>query len=337
MAATEAMDSLNGFDPTTPSTWHAASLSQLQTLSVAVLQQELKPRNLSHTGNKSTLSKHLHEALISPLTHPMPTRLHDKILAGEYIDFNGLLTYAMFSTHDGSSSSQIFTMQMSPQSAEMQFAPTPTYAKKINSFPLWMEAWNVYAGTVLGESSHNRLPITISLLQSLKHQLRTSNLPLLEQCLLWATFTMAFYGFLHVSEFTGLSLQWSDIHSDTQAISVSIHKSKMDPFHEGHVLCITSTGTSTCPVSALHKYTSMIPKDHKTGPLFSAGKFNPLTRSQLSTILRHLLQQAGYDPQLFCTHSFRIGVATTSAAAGLPPWLIRTMGWLNSDAYQSYV
>ena len=28
-------------------------------------------------------------------------------------------------------------------------------------------------------------------------------------------------------------------------------------------------------------------------------------------------------------HSFRIGAATT----GLPPWLIKTLGWWNSDAY----
>jgi len=40
-------------------------------------------------------------------------------------------------------------MQMSPQSGEIQFAPTPTHTKKINSFALWMEAWNVYVGTVL--------------------------------------------------------------------------------------------------------------------------------------------------------------------------------------------
>jgi len=40
-------------------------------------------------------------------------------------------------------------MQMSPQSGELQFAPTPTFTKKINSFALWMEVWNVYARTVL--------------------------------------------------------------------------------------------------------------------------------------------------------------------------------------------
>jgi len=42
---------------------------------------------------------------ISPLTQPIPTHLHTRILAGEYVDFNSLLAYAMFSVSDGSSSS----------------------------------------------------------------------------------------------------------------------------------------------------------------------------------------------------------------------------------------
>ena len=99
-------------------------------------------------------------------------------------------------------------------------------------------------------------------------------------------------------------------------------------------LHITPTGTSTCPVKALHEYTSMILKDHQTGPFYSAGTFNSLTRPKLSTILRRLLQLAGYNPTLYCTNSFRIGAATTLATA---PWLIKTLGWWNSDAYLSYI
>ena len=168
------------------------------------------------------------------------------------------------------------------------------------------------------ESSCHRLLITIAVLHSLKHQLRTSNLPLLEQRLLWATFTIAFYGFLHVSEFTSSSLQWLDIQFTPQNTSVTIRQSKTDPFHKDHVLNLAPTGTSACPVKVFQQFATMIPLHQQTGPLFSAGKFNPLTRLQLSKTLRQLLQQAGCNPQLYCTHSFRIGAATTSAAAGLP-------------------
>ena len=38
----------------------------------------------------------------------------------------------------------------------------------------------------------------------------------------------------------------------------------------------------------MHKYCSMIPREQHTGPLFPAGKFNPLTRTQLSNILKIL-------------------------------------------------
>jgi len=81
----------------------------------------------------------------------------------------------------------------------------------------------------------------------------------------------------------------------------------------------------------------MIPRNIQCGPLFAAGQFSPLTRTQLSFILRHLLHSADYNPHLYCTHSFRIGAATTAAAAGLPPWLIKTLGRWNSDAYMSYI
>ena len=57
---------------------------------------------------------------------PVPTRLWDRIIPGEFIDFNSLLTGAMFSTHNGQShhhsSAHSLTLQMSPQSGEFQVA-----------------------------------------------------------------------------------------------------------------------------------------------------------------------------------------------------------------------
>ena len=37
------------------------------------------------------------------------------------------------------------------------------------------------------------------------------------------------------------------------------------------------------------------------------------------------------------THSFRIGAATTAAAAGHPRWLIQAMGRWTSDCYKVYL
>ena len=53
--------------------------------------------------------------------------------------------------------------------------------------------------------------------------------------------------------------------------------------------------------------------------------------------LRHLLQNAGFQPTAYASHSFRIGAATTAAAAGLPSWLIQTLGRWSSDCYKNYI
>ena len=60
-----------------------------------------------------------------------------------------------------------------------------------------------------GDNPRPRLPITINHLRTLKNQLRISQYSLLEQRMLWSSFTLAFYGFLRISEYT--SLQWSDV------------------------------------------------------------------------------------------------------------------------------
>jgi len=55
-----------------------------------------------------------------------------------------------------------------------------------------------------GDTQHTRLPITINLMHTLKEQLRQSTYTIYEQWMLWAAFTMAFYGFLRVNKLTSL-------------------------------------------------------------------------------------------------------------------------------------
>ena len=107
-----------------------------------------------------------------------------------------------------------------------------------------------------GESPRQRLPITTNILHTLKQQLRISTFSPVEQRLLWAAFTTAFYGFLRVGEFTSsvnasATLQWSDIQLSPTALTIRLRQSKTDPFRRGHTLSISATNTSTCPVKAL--------------------------------------------------------------------------------------
>ena len=58
-----------------------------------------------------------------------------------------------------------------------------------------------------------------------------------------------------------------------------------------------------------------------------------LPNSNSNKAICHLLQKKGIDQINYASHSFRIGAATTAAAAGLPAWLIKTLGRWNSNAY----
>ena len=72
-------------------------------------------------------------------------------------------------------------------------------------------------------TSCTRLPITIDLLRSLKTQLQNdSSYSLLEKRLLWSAFTLAFYGFLRVSEFMSSSLQWSDVQFSATTVAIDL-------------------------------------------------------------------------------------------------------------------
>ena len=74
-------------------------------------------------------------------------------------------------------------------------------------------------------------------------------------------------------------------------------------------------------------YSKLVKNNNATTPIFRAGRFNPLTIQQLNKAIRHLLQRGEINHKNFVSHSFRIGAATTAAAAaGLLAWLIKTLG-----------
>ena len=99
------------------------------------------------------------------------------------------------------------------------------------------------------------------------------------------------------------------------------------------MVLIGATGTSTCPVRAMRKYLG----EHHSGPLFTltSGKF--LTRRNVSDVTKSLLSMAGIDPTSYSSHSYRIGAATSAAAAGLSDHLVKTLGRWRSSAYQGYI
>ena len=72
-------------------------------------------------------------------------------------------------------------------------------------------------------------------------------------------------------------------------------------------------------------------------PLFTFKDGSPLTRHSCLKHLRRFLHKAGYLPQDFNTHSFRIGAATSAAHSGLPVHQIKLLGRWKRKAYCRYI
>ena len=187
-----------------------------------------------------------------------------------------------------------------------------------------------------------RIPITPPLLLTLGQNLWNSSYHHRDKAMVWAAMTTAFYGFLRVSEYTTPLIRYYDqattlCFDDVQFVSpshVTIHikASKTDPFRAGVSISLHANNTALCPVHALEKF--MGQHHSRSGPLFvwNDGRF--LTRSGMAAALNRM--KPAYITNM-STHSFRIGAASTAAAAGYPRWLIQALGRWSSNCYQDYI
>ncbi|XP_028406820.1 uncharacterized protein LOC114529267 [Dendronephthya gigantea] len=200
-----------------------------------------------------------------------------------------------------------------------------------------------------GEKLRDRRPITVTELESLHSALRPQFTDCLDNVMLWAAFTLAFFGFLRCSEFTCNSPFDPECHLSRNDIifhpnilhaeyyDVLIKRSKTDPFRRGCRLTIGSSRNKLCPVRAMKTYLLQSSSGQTPRPLFQFTSGVPLTRVTLTSHLRHLLQGQGLAENLYASHSFRIGAATAAGSAGLPSWLIKTLGRWSSDCYERYI
>ena len=186
-----------------------------------------------------------------------------------------------------------------------------------------------------GDNQRNRLPITLNILRTLQEQLRQSSYTFQEKLMLWSAFTIAFYGFFRASEY--VNLRWDDVTYDEEQMSITLHQSKTDPFRRGHTVHIFKITSSTCPLKALKRYKDSVTSTPPNAFLYHAGRFTPLSRPAVTRVIRQLLSQAGLNYMDYASHSFRIGAATTTAAAGLPAWMNKSLGRWSSNAYLSYI
>ena len=107
--------------------------------------------------------------------------------------------------------------------------------------------------------------------------------------MLWAAFTISFFGFLRSGEIcvgtnglfdperdlTARDIQIDDIENP-QLLKIHLKQSKTDPFRAGTDVFMSRTHNSLCPVSALLAWLVRRGNDHTT-PLFYFQSGAPLT------------------------------------------------------------
>lgn len=187
----------------------------------------------------------------------------------------------------------------------------------------------------------HRLPITGRVLQQLVASFRSASwLSATDRLMLTAAATLAFHAFLRCSELTtGLTRRSMTVHNQPQPhLEFVLPASKTDPFRRGATIAIGRCAGPCCAVAAVSAYLQATAGRSPDGPLFQFTSGMQLSRLTFTQSLQHALADAAVpQASAYKGHSFRIGAATTAAQAGVPAWLIKTMGRWSSDAYMVYI
>ena len=197
-----------------------------------------------------------------------------------------------------------------------------------------------------GKGADVRQPITLEMLKKITHALPHVCTNTYEACVYHAAFTLAFFGFMRVSEITAEcnsanqgALSVSDVQlrkeNSLQALHVSLRHSKNNQNGPPQLIAIPcQVDHAICPVKAMQRYIDIRPAG--AAPLFCHYDTSPVTRTQFNAVLHKAISFANI-PGYFGSHSFRIGAATTAAMQGVPDTQIQEMGRWRSTAFKTYI
>ena len=184
-----------------------------------------------------------------------------------------------------------------------------------------------------------RLPITLPIL--LKLSTACMNTPLLtgtDRLMFRCAMLIAFFGFLRCSEITGAHIRRHCLQVNADHINLHLSSSKTDPQGKGVDIIVGPGRSPLCAVAAAKEYLEATASQAPESPLFVYTNGQSLTRQAFTATVRCLLASSGHDLcHQYSSHSFRIGAATTAAAAGVPESMIRCAGRWQSDACLRYI
>ena len=194
-----------------------------------------------------------------------------------------------------------------------------------------------------GRQRRERQPITRDIL--LRLVTRYTDRDSQREATFRAAFSLAFAAFLRVGEFTytdrnqpGFATRHMTRGGVTftadNSIDLLVPASKTDPFGNGVVVKVASTGDAACPVENLRHLFDHFPASPEA-PLFTLPEGN-FTREAVVRELQSSLRALGFSGQ-YSGHSFRRGAATAARDAGLSDSEIMALGRWKSDAFRLYI
>lgn len=186
-----------------------------------------------------------------------------------------------------------------------------------------------------------RLPITPHILGRLLKALRYCARSAYEQTMFTSMFSLAFAAFLRVGEFTVSNsnvdnvLRVEDLNFCAVTGSLQIQFKSYKHSNGKPKVIVVSKRSDSGAVAALLMYLSN--RGRHPGFLYVWPSGAMVTRQQFSSVLNSSLKFCDLDPQVYKSHSFRIGAACHAASLGHSATQIRAMGRWNSDAFLKYI
>ena len=198
-------------------------------------------------------------------------------------------------------------------------------------------------------SLEKRLPITKDILDRLLHAAKLSATSAYQLALFRALFLIAFHAFLRIGEVVVRSktadsseilqlrqLTFTLKSKKLTSLEVDLEKWKRHYGGKGVTLCIEASPEQEFrPVREMSKFLSL--RGEKVGPVFLLEGGQPCDKGLFDSFLRRSVLAAGLDVNRYKGHSFRIGAATSAAAAGHSDADIQRLGRWKSRAFQRYV
>ena len=186
-------------------------------------------------------------------------------------------------------------------------------------------------------NTDSKLPITECILHKLIESLPFVTRTLYDRVLFRSMFLLAFFAFLRIGEITtGKDSPQNTIKYNAvklfgrqnvpSRLEIVLSDFKWQQSHRPTMLSIpcNTSNPATCPVKSLMEYMSF--RGSSEGPLFCHPPNKGISRAYFNQFLHKAVQFAGYDPNKYKSHSFRIGVATKAATLGFSELDIQHMG-----------